>query len=255
VRDGGMIDGGITRQRKEMRAALRDTPARRVARPAPLREAVYESLTDLIITRALRPGQHLVESELADQLGVSRQPVREALQRLQTEGWVDLRPAQGAFVHEPTEGEVDQLLAVRCLLETESARLAAQSATPADVKQLRRVLREGRAALAAGDIPTVVRANSELHGLVTEMSGNAVLAELIGLVDRRVRWYFTPIARTRGTVSWREHAELIDAIAHGDEQRAADTMRRHTEATRAASQSQRAGDEPAVRTPKSSRGR
>jgi DNA-binding GntR family transcriptional regulator len=237
VHDSGTIDGGITRQRKEMRAALRDTPARRVARPAPLREAVYESLTDLIITRALRPGQHLVESELADQLGVSRQPVREALQRLQTEGWVDLRPAQGAFVHEPTEGEVDQLLAVRCLLETESARLAAQSATPADVKQLRRVLREGRAALAAGDIPTVVRANSELHGLITEMSGNAVLGELIGMVDRRVRWY------------------LIDAMAHGDEQRAADTMRRHTEATRAASQAQRSGDEPATRTPKSSRGR
>src|SRR5205807_2382016 len=68
---------GITRQRRQMRAALRDTPARRVARPAPLREAVYDSLIELIITRALQPGQHLVESELADQLGVSRQPVRE----------------------------------------------------------------------------------------------------------------------------------------------------------------------------------
>src|SRR5882724_1747370 len=101
-----------------MRAALRQTPARRVARPVPLRQAVYDSLVELVVTGALRPGQHLVEGELAEQLGVSRQPVREALQRLESEGWVDLRPAQGAFVHQPTDDEVDQLLAVRCLLET-----------------------------------------------------------------------------------------------------------------------------------------
>ncbi len=248
-------DTGMTRQRKQMRAALRDTPARRVERPAPLREAVYDSIVELIITRALQPGQHLVESELADQLGVSRQPVREALQRLQTEGWVDLRPAQGAFVHEPTDDEADQLLAVRCLLETESARLAAAAATPEDVKQLRRILKEGRAAVAAGDVPTVVSANSELHGLVTRMSGNTVLTELIGMVDRRVRWYYTPLARTRGTVSWKEHAELIDAIAHGDERRAAEVMRGHTEATRVASHRQRAGNEVAEEAARPARSR
>ncbi len=71
----------------------------KLERPGPLRERVYEALLELITTRALRPGQHLIESELAGHLGVSRQPVREALQRLNTEGWVDLRPAQGAFVH------------------------------------------------------------------------------------------------------------------------------------------------------------
>ncbi|HVV22079.1 MAG TPA: GntR family transcriptional regulator, partial [Pseudonocardiaceae bacterium] len=215
-----------------MRAALRQAPTRRVERPAPLRQAVYDSLVELIVTGSLRPGQHLVEGELAEMLGVSRQPVREALQRLQTEGWVDLRPAQGAFVHEPTDEEVDQLLAVRCLLETESARLAARSASPELVKQLRKVLREGKAALADDDMETVVAANSELHGLITTMSGNAVLAELIGLVERRVRWYYRPLAKARGATSWKEHTELITAIAHGDEEAAADVMRRHTEATR-----------------------
>src|ERR1700721_41620 len=76
-------------------------------------EAAYEALMELIITRELRPGQHLVENELAAQLGVSRQPIREALQRLQSEGWVDLRPALGAFVHVPTDAEADELLGVR----------------------------------------------------------------------------------------------------------------------------------------------
>ena len=103
-------------------AGLPEGTMPKLERPGPLRERVYEALLQLITTRALRPGQHLVESELAQHLGVSRQPVREALQRLNTDGWVDLRPAQGAFVHEPTEDEADQLLTVRTLLEAEAAR-------------------------------------------------------------------------------------------------------------------------------------
>ena len=90
---------------------------RPLKRPVPLREAVYDALLELITRGALRPGQHLVESELAERLGVSRQPVREALQRLSNERWVDLRPTQGAFVHQPTVAEADQLMAVRALFE------------------------------------------------------------------------------------------------------------------------------------------
>jgi len=115
---------------------LADGAARRVQRPAPLRQAVYDAIVDLIVQGTLQRGQHLVENELAEYLGVSRQPVREALQRLQTDGWIDLRPAQGAFVHTPSEDEVDQLLGVRTVLETYSARLAAENATPEDVNRL-----------------------------------------------------------------------------------------------------------------------
>lgn len=78
--------------RRTTKGALGSTPAKRVERPAPLRQVVYEALAELIINRTLEPGQHLVEADLAEYLGVSRQPVREALQRLQGEGWVDLRP-------------------------------------------------------------------------------------------------------------------------------------------------------------------
>jgi len=186
----------------------------------------------MIISRELRPGTHLVESELAAQLGVSRQPVREALQRLQTEGWVDLRPALGAFVHVPTDAEADQLLAVRTLLEAESARLAATSATPEQVNQLWDVQRTGERALLADDQEGLVAANAALHAHVVAMSGNTVLADLIASVDRRVRWYYLPIARTRGKDAWDEHAELIDAIARHDARRAGDLMQRHTERTR-----------------------
>ncbi|ORW70773.1 GntR family transcriptional regulator [Mycobacterium saskatchewanense] len=204
----------------------------RLERPAPLREAAYEALMELIITRELRPGQHLVENDLATQLGVSRQPIREALQRLQSEGWVDLRPALGAFVHVPTDAEADELLAVRTLLEAESARLAARAAKPPQVQHLWELHRTGEKALAGGDKEGLVAANDAFHSAIVAMSANSVLAGLIAQVGRRVRWYYQPIALTRGKDAWDEHAELIEAIAGRSGRRAGDLMRRHTERTR-----------------------
>ncbi|MEU1513394.1 GntR family transcriptional regulator [Streptomyces sp. NPDC005811] len=204
----------------------------KLERPGPLRDRVYEALLELITTRALQPGQHLVESELANHLGVSRQPVREALQRLNTEGWVDLRPAQGAFVHEPTEEEADQLLTVRTLLEAEAARLAARQAKTHDVDDLDEILALGLQAVADDDVDAAVALNARFHAKIMELAGNAVLAELAAQVDRRVRWYYTPVARQRGEQSWIEHRDLITAILNRDEQLATRLMREHTEHTR-----------------------
>ncbi|MFF2655275.1 GntR family transcriptional regulator [Streptomyces sp. NPDC058045] len=204
----------------------------RLERPGPLRERVYHALLELIITRGLHPGQHLVENELAGHLGVSRQPVREALQRLNTEGWVDLRPAQGAFVHEPTDDEADQLLTVRTLLEAEAGRLAAAEAGSTGIAALEALCDVGEKAVADGDVDLVVSTNAAFHAKVMELAGNAVLAELAAQVDRRVRWYYTPVARQRGMQSWIEHRELIAAIAQRDQARATQVMRAHTEHTR-----------------------
>jgi DNA-binding GntR family transcriptional regulator len=200
----------------------------KLERPEPLRERVYGALLELISSGSLHPGQHLVESELAGHLGVSRQPVREALQRLNTEGWVDLRPAQGAFVHEPTGDETDQLFVVRVLLETEAARLAAVGSSGEGLERLDELCATGEAAVAADDVDAVVIANATFHACVLELAGNAVLAELAAHVERRVRRYYTPIARQ----AWVEHRELIAAIAARDDARAQKVMRAHTENAR-----------------------
>ena len=193
---------------------------------------MYDALAEMIINRSLLPGEHLVEHELAVQLGISRQPVREALQRLQSEGWVDLRPGQGAFVHTPTEDEADQLFAVRTLLEAESGRLAAGAANKKDVQRLWELWQAGIDALASGNTDALVTANADLHAFVLSMSKNAILIELSESVDRRVRWYYAPLAQTRGQQAWDEHAELIRAIAAGEGDKACDIMRAHTERTR-----------------------
>ena len=201
---------------------------RRVARPAPLRQAVYDTLAEMIAGGSLRPGQHLVESELADHLGVSRQPIREALQRLAVDGWVELRPAYGAYVHVPSTEEVAQLLGVRSVLEAYSAREAAQHVTSERTAHLRQLYEAGIAALAAEDDSALMTANADLHAYIAAISDNKVLTELVTQVERRVRWSYIPIARPRGKEAWREHDGLIKAIAAGDADLAEGLMRAHT---------------------------
>src|ERR1700735_2788825 len=230
----GMFDNGVT-----------PGSIRPVERPVPLRQSVYEALVELIVAGALRPGQHLGGSGLARQLVVSRQPVREALHRLEAEGWIDLRPSQGAFVHVPTDREVDQLLDVRELLEGATARLPARAATPGAVGALRATWAEGVKAVESGDLAATVAANNEFHAAVADIAGNAVLAQLIDIVGRRVRWYYRQVAPARGPGAWAsrkgaparghesgaEHAELLAAIEAADEDQAAALARVHTERT------------------------
>jgi DNA-binding GntR family transcriptional regulator len=205
---------------------------RPLQRPVPLRQSVYDALIDLIVGGDLPPGQHMVETDLARQLGVSRQPIREALHRMEAEGWVDLRPSQGAFVHVPTDQEVDELLDVRALLEAETARLAAGRATPEAIARLREICGEGGAATEADDFGRAVAANDAFHAEVAGIAGNSVLAELADIIGRRVQWYYRVVAPARGHASWAEHDELIDAIEASDGERAQLLARKHTERTR-----------------------
>jgi DNA-binding GntR family transcriptional regulator len=236
----GTSDGEPTFRKRPSGRAVR----RPVARPVPLRHAVFDALLEMIISRELQPGEHLGEGELAEHLGVSRQPVREAFQQLQADGWVDLRPGQGAFVHSPTQKEVDDLLAVRTMLESQSARLAAGARNDGDIGRLWQIWDAGTRAVEAGELKAMVDANAEFHGCVMSIGDNRVLAELAQLVDRRVRWHYRPVAQLRGKHSWDEHAELIRAIAAGDVDNAGRIMSEHTERTRRVTHEPPAADVP-----------
>src|SRR5262250_760099 len=100
-----------------------------------------------------------------------RQSVYDALHRMEAEGWVDLRPSQGAFVHVPIDSEVDELLDVRALLEAETARLAARAASPAQLARLREICAEGQTAAEADDLSRAVTANDVFHAEVAVVAG------------------------------------------------------------------------------------
>jgi DNA-binding GntR family transcriptional regulator len=162
-----------------------------------LRQEGYDALEELIIYGSLAPGQHLAETELASRLAVSRNPVREALPLLHREGWLDLEPRQGAFVHAATVKEVDDVFDIREILEVESARRAAHNVTPAAITLLRERLAAGRAALERGEERELIGANASFHATVAELADNRMLAQLLSSLDKRVRWYFAPVAQRR----------------------------------------------------------
>lgn len=198
-----------------------------------LRDQVYEALEELIITRALAPGQRLVEADLARQLNVSRNPVREALSLLHRAGWVDLRARHGAHVHQPTRREVEDFFRVRTVLEMESARLAARNATEESMAALARAYDGGIAALAAEDPERLALANSAFHAKAAQMADNRVLTEMLSLLEKRLRWYFSQVVLVRGPKSWEEHAALMAAFGERDAQAAAEAMAHHCDSTAA----------------------
>jgi DNA-binding GntR family transcriptional regulator len=199
---------------------------------APLRDRVRERLEQLIIDGTYPPGQHLVETELASRLGVSRGPIREALHELKLRGWVEMRPRQGSFVRRPPTEEVDQFFHVRTLLESEAASLAAGRLTPEILDAMRKEIAAAKAAMAAGDDRRLVEANAVFHGYIHRLAGNVVLQELIEQLDKRLRWYFAPFALERPMQAWQEHEQLVAALAENDRPRAVAIMRTHTEAIR-----------------------
>jgi DNA-binding GntR family transcriptional regulator len=200
----------------------------------PLRERVRTQLEALIVDGIYPPGAHLIETEIAVRLGVSRGPVREALNQLQSQGWVQLEPRRGAFVHSPTVEELDEYFGVRALLEGEAAALAAGRSTPDDVANLRAVVSDARKAMKNGDEKALYEASARFHGYVYRLAGNSVLSGLGEEVDKRIRWFFRPVMRRRAPEAWDEHESIIGAIAAGDKKRSVKLMREHSECTRRA---------------------
>ena len=209
-------------------------PTLQPVRHAPLRGLIEAQLIDSIVSGQLPAGSRLTETELAEQLGTSRIPVREALQAAARDGWVDLLPRQGARVHVPQISEVEDVFAVRAALESECARVAAANASTEEIQELRRLIRTGRSLAEAEDEVGASQANTEFHRQVAAIAGNRVMSQVLSKFELRIRWYFSHVAGARGVQSWIEHDRILDAILAGDAEQAAHESRHHTQATLAA---------------------
>lgn len=196
-----------------------------------LRTLVFERLRQLIMSGALKRGSHVSEPDLAEKLGISRGPVREALQMLHRDGWVELRPRQGAFVRNPPPHEVDDFFKVKGLLEAEAAGLAATNATEQDIEALEELLPPGDRAVADNDAEQITELSTRFHLRIAKASGNAILSEMLESLERRLRFYFLLVSGVRNQESWEEHAAVVAALKRGDADTAARVMREHSDAT------------------------
>ncbi|MFC9894829.1 GntR family transcriptional regulator [Nocardia sp. NPDC127579] len=195
---------------------------------------VYEDLRRGIITGGYAEGQKLPEARLAEQLGASRLPVREALALLASDGIVSVSPRRSAVVRSWDETAVEELFDVRIGLEPLAARLAAARVrNGADTGPLHAALHASHAALATRDPVHIAEANATLHGAIVELAGNSLLSQLMRTILARMAWLFVLTTRRAVAAQLDEHQHLIDAIVSGDERLAEYAMLDHTEAGRA----------------------
>ncbi|MEM8848478.1 MAG: GntR family transcriptional regulator [Pseudomonadota bacterium] len=186
----------------------------------------HAMIIDAIDRGVYRPGDRLVESELAERFGVSRTPVREALQRLETQALLT-RDGRSLIVASLSHDQMAELYAVRTELEALAARLAAQHAAREEIAVLSAMVDEDRALL--GDAEALSRANRRFHSQIHLASHNRYLVQQLGLVHRSMALMATTslAAKGRGEVALAEHGDIVEAIAARDGERAAATLRDH----------------------------
>jgi DNA-binding GntR family transcriptional regulator len=199
---------------------------------SPLRDRVHSQLEELITSGAFPAGSKLVEGEIAGLLGVSRGPVRETFQILSRDGFVDLRPRQGAFVHRPTREEVDHFYEVRRVLECESARLATLRIDDDGRLRLSKLLEEATRLLEKGEDPSALN-RIQIHQAITTLAGNPLLEGMLKDLNKRWTWYLSPFDPTLRRRAWDEHRVIVQDIASGDADRAVRSMGDHIERSHA----------------------
>jgi len=187
----------------------------------------YSLILDAIEAAVYKPGDRLVEAELAEHLGVSRTPVREALQRLETQGTLT-RDGRSLIVASLDHNQLSELYAVRTELEGLAARLAARHATDEEVRVLRRMLADDRA-LLGGDPRALSRANKRFHRQIHLASHNRFLVQQLDLVHRAMALMANTsfAAEGRDAAALTEHDLIVDAIAAQDGDAAYAALRSH----------------------------
>ncbi len=202
---------------------------RPLAEAPTLQDRAYEAIKACILSLAFAPGVQLSETELASQLGVSKTPVREALQRLEREDLVRIISYKGVFVTAISVRDVHEISEIRGALVGLAAEQATKTVTDDDIEQARQLLQRGDIALESGDVESWLQVNNEFHGWLLDRACNLRLRRLLANLDDQ----FHRIQRLAATVpggireSNRGHYEILDAMAARDAEAAARLARRH----------------------------
>ena len=188
----------------------------------PLREIVYEELKRQIVVGEIAPGTRRMEVELADEMGVSRTPVREAIRKLEKEGLVSIEPRRGAYASDISIKEMVDVLEVRQDLEGMAAGLAAVKVTEEEKEELLKATEGYKHAVESGDVQEIIRWDEAFHKLIVRCSGNKTLIQLVSQIQElalRFRYiYYEDFSRFEGQPQ--EHKEIVDAIISGNAEKA-----------------------------------
>jgi DNA-binding GntR family transcriptional regulator len=184
----------------------------------PLREIVYEELKRQIMVGEIAPGTRMMEVDLADEMGVSRTPVREAIRKLEKEGLVTIEPRRGAYASDISAKDMVDILEVRQDLEGMAAGIAAQKITEEGRLELENIARQYKESVDKEDIEQIIRNDEAFHKYIVSLSGNKTLIKMVSQVQElalRFRYiYYEDFSRFKNQPT--EHQAILDAIVKGD---------------------------------------
>ncbi len=195
----------------------------------PLRDVVFNTLRKAILTGQLKPGERLMEVHLANRLGVSRTPIREAIRKLELEGLVIMIPRRGAEVARITEKSLKDVLEVRRALDALSVELACDRITDEGIRELKNACEEFEKAVKEGEVSVIAKADVALHDIIVRATGNQRLQQLINnLAEQMYRYRFVYIKEeSRHDKLVAEHKEIYESIVSRDKERACAAAKLH----------------------------
>lgn len=195
--------------------------------------ALHQRLRTMASRFEFRPGERINESALSRRIGASRTPLREALNRLVAEGYIDFQAGKGFFCRDLSPARILHLYEARMAIECEAARQAARRADPASVQELADFLDDtAREYATCQDTAHLLHLDESFHLRLCALSGNPEFLRMLENVYGRIR--FVRLADLRrlqsaGRTTTANHRAILDAVARGEEQAASDAMRRHIE--------------------------
>ena len=195
----------------------------------PLRDVVFYTLRKSILTGELKPGERLMEIHLADKLGVSRTPVREAIRRLELEGLVTMFPRRGAEVAQITEKSMNDVLEVRRTLDALCAELACDRITEDELTSLKQACDYFEQCVGTKDAKKIAQADVALHDIIVEATGNQRLIQLVNnLSEQMYRYRFEYIKdSSQHETLITEHRIIYQSIVDKDKDTAASAAKTH----------------------------
>lgn len=195
----------------------------------PLRDVVFKTLRKAILKGQLQPGKRLMEIHLADALGVSRTPVREAIRKLELEGLVIMTPRKGAQVARISRKHLEDIVEVRRALEVLAVELACDRIDESALKELDEINQNFRDSLYISDPEQMAQINDNFHDIIFQAAGNEWLMQL--MMKNRDQFYRYKIEHLKSRNSKElmvdEHQKIIDALRQRDTELACKTMREH----------------------------
>lgn len=195
----------------------------------PLRDVVFNTLRQAILRGELKPGERLMEIQLANKLGVSRTPIREAIRKLELEGLVLMIPRKGAEVAEITEKNMRDVLEVRKALEELAVQLACEKITDEEIEEMKKAAEEFKMILKSKDITEIAEADVRFHDIIYMATDNQKLILLLNnLREQMYRYRVEYLKREEAYPQLiAEHAAIIEYISKGEKKAATDVMCKH----------------------------